>query len=396
MLKCPFQIDHIYLDLEIQKSPLAQKILRAFKAIPCTIISNEKEFLQKITDTPLSQGKKNLWLTRFKGPFLKPCPATGPDYLCCQYWTLNVQTHCPLDCTYCILQNFLNVPVIKIYTNIENITKEISALLGSEPRRLFRMGTGELTDSLALDPVTRFNQKLIRYALKKNMVLEIKTKTDFVDHLPKIEKRNILVSWSLNPDVFIKSEEFKSVSLTRRLKAASCVLQKGYRLGFHLDPLLLLPGWEKHYTKMLRELTSRIPESEVMWISLGSLRFPPSLKKTIEARFPKTRITTAELGKGLDGKMRYFRQDREKIYQRVYDEIRNKWKDVFVYFCMENQTVWKNVTGFAPENNGHLDFLFHLSIAQRFPDLKLPKADRIIYQKSHERLTLNRRSVLTA
>jgi hypothetical protein len=61
------------------------------------------------------------------------------------------------------------------------------------------MGTGELTDSLAFDPVTRLNEFLIRHALRRNMILEIKTKTDFVDHLPGIPKRNILVSWSLNP-----------------------------------------------------------------------------------------------------------------------------------------------------------------------------------------------------
>jgi spore photoproduct lyase len=324
---------------------------------------------------PLTAGKKKLWLTNFKGPFLKSCPATGADYLCCQYRILNAQTHCPLDCTYCILQNYLNVPLITIYVNTGNIPREIDALIASEPQRLFRMGTGELTDSLALDGLTRFNETLIRHVLGKKMILEIKTKTVQIEHLPKIPKSNVLVSWSMNPDAFIRTEEHKAASLEARLKAARKVVGKGYRLGFHFDPLLMLPGWEKQYAELLTKLTSTIPEKEVMWISLGSLRYPPSLKKIIEDRFPKTGITAAEFSKGLDGKMRYFRPERVKLYRHVYAGIRKKWKDVFVYFCMENKTVWQDVMGYAPEHNGHLDFLFHESIAKRFPDLRLPAAE---------------------
>lgn len=367
-------IDHIYLDKNAARAPLAKRILRTLRGIPVTMVAHKERFLRDIGKMPLSTGKSSLWLTRFKGDFLKPCPATGTEYLCCRYWVLNAQTHCPLDCTYCILQNYLNVPLITVYVNIENISREIDALIASQPDRLFRMGTGELTDSLAFDKITRFNERLIRHALGKKMILEIKTKTDLVRHLPKIPKRNVLISWSLNPEDFIRTQEFKSASLERRLNAASIAVKKGYRLGFHFDPLLLLPGWEKKYDALLQELTRRVPESEVMWISLGSLRFPPSLKKIIEERFPKTGITTAEFVRGLDGKMRYFRPDRVRLYRHVYAGIRKKWKDVFVYFCMENKTVWQDVMGFAPEHNGHLDYLFHESMTRRFPNLDLPKA----------------------
>lgn len=382
MLKRSLQIDHIYLDKEVQKTALARRILKALRDVPVTVVKNKTSFLKTAEIIPLNTGKKNLWLTQFKGPFLKPCPATGRDYLCCQYWTLNQQTHCPLDCTYCILQHFLNAPLITIYTNIENIAHEIDVLLKSQPNRLFRMGTGELTDSLALDPLTRFNEALIRYALTKKMILEIKTKTNFIKHLPKVSKGNILISWSLNPNRFIKTEEFKSASLEKRIEAARTAVEKGYRLGFHFDPLLMLPGWKIEYEKLIKKLTRQIPEQEVMWISLGSLRFPTPLKKTLENRFSKTRITTASLVKGLDEKMRYFRPDRTVLYRSIYSEIRKKWKDVFIYFCMENQTVWQDVMGFSPENNNELDYLFHESINRRFPDLNLQHPNRKCYQKN--------------
>ncbi len=369
------RIDHIYLDKNAARAPLARRILRKLRGVPVTTVKDKAAFLKDIEKAPLSAGKRKLWLTNFKGPFLKPCPATGTDYFCCRYRILNAQTHCPLDCTYCILQNYLNVPLITVYVNIENIPREIDSLVASQPGRLFRMGTGELTDSLALDGLTRLNETLIRHVLGKEMILEIKTKTVSIDHLPAIPKSNVLVSWSLNPDAFIRTEEHKAASLEARLRAARKVLKMGYRLGFHFDPLLMLPGWEKQYTKLLRRLTSAVPEKEVMWISLGSLRYPPALKKIIEERFPKTGITTAEFVKGLDGKMRYFRPDRIRLYRHIHEGIRKRWKDVFIYFCMENKPVWQSVMGYAPEGNDHLDFLFHESIARRFPDLKLPAAE---------------------
>ena len=375
-------INHIYLDKDAARTALAKRVLRTLRGIPVTIVTDKNVFLRNIEKMPLSAGKKKLWLTNFKGAFLKPCPATGADYLCCRYRILNAQTHCPLDCTYCILQNYLNVPLITVYVNTGNIPREIDALITSQPRRLFRMGTGELTDSLALDRLTRLNEGLIRQALGKKMILEIKTKTVAIDHLPDIPKSNVLVSWSMNPDAFIRTEEHKTASFEARLKAARKVLKKGYRLGFHFDPLLMLPGWKEQYAELLEKLTSTLPEKEVMWVSLGSLRYPPSLKKIIEERFPKTGITTAEFVKGLDGKMRYFRPERVRLYRHIYTGIRKRWKDVFIYFCMENRTVWQEVMGYAPEDNGHLDYLFHENIARRFPGLKLPAPDLSLYQQT--------------
>lgn len=378
----PIKFRHIYLDCKVSRSLFARNVLRQLPGIPVTIVRDQEKFLKNAEGIPLSKGKQMLWLTEFKGPMLKPCPATGKDYLCCRYWTLNVQMNCPLDCTYCILQTFLNLPFITLFVNAKDVIREIDTLLNSEPRRLFRMGTGELTDSLALDPLTRLNESLIRHALRKKMVLEIKTKTNFVQHLPIVPRRNIVLSWSLNPDAIVKTEEHKSASLDARLNAASAALKKGYRLGFHFDPLLMTAGWEKKYSELLDALTRRIPEQAVFWVSLGSFRYPPSLKGILDKRFPQTRITTGESVKGLDGKMRYFRPDREALYQKVYGMLRKRWERVFVYFCMENKTIWKKTMGFAPEDNAHLDYLFHKNIAERFPCLRLPAPELAAYQKS--------------
>lgn len=373
------QIQRIYIDSNVRDLSLTLQILKKLPGVPTVIVADKARFLEEATHLSLREGKMSLWLTRFEGPFLKPCPATGRDYLCCQYRIINTQTHCPLECSYCILQHYLNNPLLTVYVNRESALKEIDSLIASYPKRLFRMGTGELTDSLALDSITHANEDLIRAVSGKKVILEIKTKTNRIRHLPKISRGNVVVSWSLNPNAFIRTEELKSASLEERLEAAKQVIKRGYRLGFHFDPLLMLPGWEKSYDALVNKLTKEVPEKEVLWISLGSLRFPPALKKTIQTRFPKSLITAAELVKGLDGKMRYFRPQRTVLYRQIYKALRKNWKDVFIYFCMENKTLWQDIMGFAPDHNGHLDYLFHENLARRFPDLALPTPHRQNY-----------------
>jgi len=97
---------------------------------------------------------------------------------------INETINCPIDCTYCILQGYINNPAITIYTNYQKIIEEIQTLSRLNRERILRIGTGELTDSLALDPITRLSEKLIPEVQKlPNILLELKSKTDHIDHL---------------------------------------------------------------------------------------------------------------------------------------------------------------------------------------------------------------------
>ncbi|OQY57486.1 MAG: hypothetical protein B6245_16810, partial [Desulfobacteraceae bacterium 4572_88] len=60
---------------------------------------------------------------------------------------------------------------------------------------------------------------------------------------------------------------------------------------------------------------------DVVWISLGTFRFMPSLKPIIQDRFPDSKIIYGEFIPGLDGKMRYFKPLRIRLYHGVRDGI---------------------------------------------------------------------------
>jgi spore photoproduct lyase len=80
----------------------------------------------------------------------------------------------------------------------------------------------------------------------------------------------------------------------------------------------------------------------------------PSLKPIIAQRFGSSKIVYGEFITGLDNKMRYFKPLRIALYQKMVAWIRELAPHVTVYFCMEDDEVWKTATGFIPEPEGGL------------------------------------------
>lgn len=303
--------------------------------------------------------KKNLCYVEHKGKFLKKCPGT-PGYFCCNYYTLNVQTNCNFDCQYCILQAYINSNQLNIYTNIDNALQEIEEFLKARPGKFYRIGTGELTDSLSLDDKTNISAILIPFFIKqKNAVLELKTKSDNISNLLKFTPNgNIVVSWSLNPQNAINLYEQRTAPLKRRLESAKECAKNGYRIGLHLDPLIFYNGWEKDYHKLLVNIFEYISPKDIAWISAAGFRYTPNLENVIRKRFPNTKIFLGEMILCPDGKYRYIRPIRVNMYRKIISWLQAYDKNMPIYFCMESPTVWKNVFGKSPLEIDNLKGIF--------------------------------------
>ena len=66
-----------------------------------------------------------------------------------------------MDCTYCVLQSYINVPAITVFVNVEDLLAELEARWAENPALVWRLGTGEFGDSLALDGLMGLNELLI-------------------------------------------------------------------------------------------------------------------------------------------------------------------------------------------------------------------------------------------
>ncbi len=297
-----------------------------------------------------------LLLALHRGRFLKACPGTAESYRCCLYQILHLGLGCNIGCSYCVLQGYLNNPFITQFVNIEDAFAELDREL-EKPGVFYRIGTGEFTDSLFMDPLTGLAPRLLDYfGRSKNTILELKTKSVAIAGLLDYpgEIGETVVSWSLNAPRVCAQEEGHAATIKERLTAAALCRQRGYRIGLHFDPLLYFSGWEEEYRQTVASIFTHLKGDDIIWISIGAFRFMPQVKEVLRANHPQTNITAGEFIRGIDGKQRYFSAIRRQLYSFLVTEIKRYAPNVFIYFCMEDQFLWQDTFGFAPTDNQEL------------------------------------------
>ncbi len=357
-----------YVDPSLEDHPVVQRIRHGLAHLPWTARTDLDTVTHELIayrHDPWGEGKQILMILPYRGSVVKNCPGTM-GHICCGYKIINVMTNCPMDCSYCILQVYLNNPCVTLYPEFGKVFREIEVILDTHPDRIFRFGTGELGDSLALDGIVGFAREVVPFfSTKRNAILELKTKAAAVDHLLDLDHgEKTVCSWSLNPPQIIEEEEHLAAPLDERLRAARRCADAGYPLGFHFDPLIHYPGWEDDYRKVIDLLFDHIDPRRVMWVSLGALRYPPALKEVVRARFPNSRIFFGELIPGEDGKLRYLKPIRVEMYRRLVSWLRGWDHDLFIYLCMERSDVWHEVFGSSPGSSEGLNRRFEERVIQ--------------------------------
>jgi spore photoproduct lyase len=338
----------LLIEKAVADTPLARRVLDTWVDIPTN-------WVEKVDQHSIAGDTPALEIVQFWGDFIKPCPGTR-FYTCCGYEILNLASQCSLGCTYCILQAYFSNPNLRLFANLDVMWQQLRDHLRHSPKQVHRIGTGEFTDSLLLDPITRLSRELVPFfATQANAVLELKTKTAQVELLERLDHRgHTIVAWSLNPEQLIDSEERGSASLEERLAAARQCQEWGYRLAFHFDPLIAYPHWQRGYSELVERLFAAVDPTGIAWISLGTLRFMPSLKTIIREHHPTSDILNEEFVQGLDGKLRYFRDLRVRMYQHLSDLLWQQYNKLCIYLCMESEDIWRESLGFAPAEQGGL------------------------------------------
>jgi len=348
------QIDALYIDQKIADDEYTRFILRRLK-IPATIVHDASSVYRIFSNLPdsVSYGKKTLYLTYNKGEFIRNCPGTR-NYRCCNYKILHIGTYCNMDCSYCILQTYFHPPLLQFFVNFQDLRRQVGALFST--KAVFRIGTGEYTDSLIWEPWTDFSKRIVPlFSEQSYAVLELKTKTAFIQNLARLRhNRKTIVAWSLNTEKVISQQEKNTASLDSRLQAAKQCESWGYPLAFHFDPLIIYEGCEADYLAIVERLFSAVSGENVAWVSLGAFRYLPSLKTIIQRRFPESDIVYGEFISGLDDKMRYFKPLRIDLFRKIVSGIRDINPSVTIYLCMESDEVWQKTLGFVPRERGGL------------------------------------------
>jgi len=347
-------ISKLLIHKDVVDSPVTKQIVSRLD-IPFSVVEETQKLFEQISGAkdPIQNGKEVLLLTRNRGKFIKECPGTR-SYTCCGYKILHIGTFCTMDCAYCILQAYFHPPICQFFVNHGDLFTELDYHFSLEKGS--RIGTGEFTDSLIWGKCSDLNTQLVeRFASQTRSVLELKTKTVSIAPFASLNHhRKTILSWSLNALAVLKSEERGTAKIEARLRAAQACESWGYPVGFHFDPVVIYDGCEDDYEDVIKQIFAHVSPQNIVWISIGTFRFMPQLKPIIQQRFPESSIVYGEFIPGLDGKMRYFKPLRIRIYQRMVAAIRKFAPDLTVYFCMEDDDVWEQVMGYLPSDRGGL------------------------------------------
>ena len=359
------KFNQIFLDRDLDITPEIDYLLEKVNLTPEKVTDSRPVYdLINQADDPVGFAKTILYFTSNKGACIRKCPGTS-YYTCCDYTILHCGTFCTMDCAYCILQAYFHPPVLQYFAGLDLMGAALDQVFSED--RIYRIGTGEYTDSLIWEPISRMPGFLVeKFGQQDHAVLELKTKTVCIDSLLDLpHNRKTILSWSVNTPKVIASEERGTATLAARLKAAAKAVSKGFRVAFHFDPIILYPGCEEEYEKVVETIFNHVAPADVVWISIGTFRFMPHLKPIIEQRFPDSTIPYGEFITGLDNKMRYFKPVRIAIYQRLAKVFKQIAPGVTVYFCMEDEEVWQKTFGFFPNKPGQLGAILDKAAADR-------------------------------
>lgn len=283
---------------------------------------------------------------------LGSCPVASPKTRCCNLMTLDAVESCGFDCSYCSIQSFYNENKITFDTNFADKLENINL----DSSKKYHIGTGQSSDSLMWGNKNGILEALFKFASKHpNSILELKTKSDNISYLLENEvPKNILVTWSLNPQVVIDNEEKLTASLEQRVSSARKLADKGVLVGFHFHPIITYDGYLKDYQNIAKTLTQKFTCKEVALVSMGTLTFIKPVLKKLRNRAINSKILQMPLVEA-SGKLSYPLEIKEEMFSNLYQAFKPWHEEVYFYMCMEDESLWQKVFGYEYNHNDEFE-----------------------------------------
>jgi len=183
--------------------------------------------------------------------------------------------NCIFDCKYCFLQGMFNSANFVIFTNFNDFINEIKKKTSNKNHKLCFF-SGYDCDSLALEKVTNFLKVFLKSFKKiNNAYLEIRTKSTNIDVFRNMKPiKNVIIAYSLNPEVIIKKFEQKTPTLKKRINSIRFLQERGWKIGLRFDPLINYSKNKLIYKKFFNIIFSQVEVKKIHSVTTGFFRMP--------------------------------------------------------------------------------------------------------------------------
>jgi len=266
---------------------------------------------------------------------------------CPNYWHFSPYGFCFYGCNYCYLAGTPGVwhsPSVKIFLNIEEIIEEMEAG-ATKLRSPIVFYLGKLQDGLALDPLTAYSTILIPFFAQNKFARQIiLTKSAEIDRLLQLEhNQRTIISWSVNPPGVSARFEQNVPPMEDRIIAMKKCAEAGYPVRAVMMPLIPVPNWEKIYSRFAQLLIRAAP---IQRLTLGGICIYQNALKLMDMKMTRKNDISLKIDRSTklkDGRARYSRSLRVKMYSHIIKTVREIKPGLELALCLEEASVRKEL-----------------------------------------------------
>ena len=272
---------HIYIEKNAYKYDTTKKILQKLNNKIVIDINHYKDVFSPKQNFLIQKNSPKLILAVKSGIFFY-----NGSPMCINYgyddfiYTTQIM-NCPYFCDYCYLQGLFPSANIVIFVNIEDT---FEALINYYKYKNPFLCISYDTDLLALEDITGFVRKWAGFAREnENISIELRTKSSKFDLIKDIEPlQNLVIAWSLLPDLIISEHEKNTPCLSDRLTNIKNAINKGWKIRLCFDPLLYVKNYDIIYKDFFNIVFHNLPFNKIFDICVGPFRMTRGLIKKIE------------------------------------------------------------------------------------------------------------------
>ncbi|KAJ51761.1 spore photoproduct lyase [Clostridium tetanomorphum] len=312
---------HIYIEEKALNYPNTKKILDYFNKAEIVQINHYKDVFSRSHQNYILQKKSpKLILAVKKDNLVYEGAEVCEDFGNSHFYYTSTMMNCIYDCQYCYLQGMYSSANVVIFVNIQDIFNEVKKLL---KKHSVYLCISYDTDILAFENVIDYGRQWINFAKKhKHLTIELRTKSANFKAIEDIKKEeNIILAWTLSPDLVIKNYENKTPSLKERLSSIKEAIDKGWKVRLCFDPILYIKQWKETYKNLIDTTFTELSVEKIYDVSIGVFR----VSKDYLKRMRKQRLDSVILNypfETVNGLCSYSNNLSENMVVYVYELVK--------------------------------------------------------------------------
>ncbi len=286
---------HIYLEKGVEEYSLTKLALDKFSKSKIIKINHYKDFFNRSNqDFQVQKLSMNLILAKKSSPFLYPASEMVQEFGTPNVFYNTPILNCLYNCDYCFLQGMYNSGNMVLFVNesdfMRTIEKKLLSLKSSSDPMIVAISYN--TDIMAMENILPLTARWIEFAKKmEGLIIEIRTKSALFSLIQNIKpSNNIILSWTLSPEIVCSTHELSSPPFLSRLNSVKKALERGWTVRLCFDPIILFDGWFQVYKTFFELIFSEIDPKKIRDITVGVFRMNKDFFKRVKKREPKSSL----------------------------------------------------------------------------------------------------------